>query len=55
MEKILPFEMFYLEHKYFKEKNCNSATQIEKWIPILFILFYALVFIASFLRLIKII
>lgn len=50
IEKQLPVEMFKLEWEYYKNGNCATATQIEKNIPSMFIIVYAIVFLLSLLQ-----
>ena len=55
IEKRLPMEIFRLEHEYFKRENHNDATQIEKKIPVLFAIAYAIILLLPILRWMKIV
>lgn len=55
IEKKLPLKIFMLEQKYYLDGGGKSGTEIEAWIPTVFILVYIVIFILGLLKIINII
>ena len=55
IEKKLPLKIFMLEQKYYLDSGGKSGTEIEAWVPAVFILVYIVIFILGLLKIINII